>query len=113
MGIIQNGGYCFKTFFLRYNRWMAIMPSLDTMPNCDCVILLEPADFVQKFAVGLGFLPILAEEKGYLLCLELPYGVDKRSSYMAPMKSNAYEQVHVALANSLSHNAPAAIRYFT
>lgn len=100
----------FIFFFLQYSRWMAIMPSLDTMPNCDCVILLETADFVQKFAVGLGFLPILAEEKGYLMCLELPYGVDKRSTSTAVMKSDAYEQVHVALVHSLSHNAPAAIR---
>lgn len=92
MRVIQNGGCCFKTLFLLlHGRWMAIMPSLDTMPNCDCVILLKPAGFMQKFAVGLGLLPIQAQEKGYLMCFELPYGVDKRSSFMAVMKSDAYE----------------------
>lgn len=92
MGVVQNGGCCFKTIFpLLHGRWMAVMPSLDTMPNCDCVILLEPADFVQKFAVGLGHLPTLAQEKGYLMCLELPYGVDKRSIFMAVIKSDACE----------------------
>lgn len=92
MGAIINAGCCFKTFFFPlHGRWMATMPSLDTMPNCDCVILLEPADFIEKFAVGLEPLPILAEEKGYLMCPELPYGVDKRSRFMAVIESDAYE----------------------